>query len=77
MDRSLVEALPRDETTAAIASAVISLARKLNLAVIAEGVETEEQLAFLRESQCDEAQGFHFSGPVTALAVEELLRAEV
>ncbi|MEF0939700.1 sensor domain-containing protein [Rhizobium sp. BR 362] len=64
MDRSFVEALPRDETTVAIASAVISLARRLRLAVVAEGVETDEQLEFLRQAQCHDAQGFYFSRPV-------------
>jgi diguanylate cyclase (GGDEF)-like protein/PAS domain S-box-containing protein len=74
MDRSFVEALPRDETTVAIASAVISLARKLKLSVVAEGVETEEQLTFLRESNCDEAQGYRFSRPVAASEIERMLR---
>ncbi|WP_245472096.1 sensor domain-containing protein [Rhizobium jaguaris] len=73
MDRSFVEALPRDETTVAIASAVISLARRLRLAVVAEGVESDEQLEFLRESQCNEAQGFYFSRPVGAGEIARLL----
>ncbi|WP_246664919.1 EAL domain-containing protein [Neorhizobium sp. P12A] len=74
MDRAFVEALPRDETTVAIASAVISLARKLKLAVVAEGVETEEQLEFLRENRCDEAQGYRFSKPVAPGEIERMLR---
>jgi diguanylate cyclase (GGDEF)-like protein/PAS domain S-box-containing protein len=74
MDRSFVEALPRDETTVAIASAVISLARKLKLSVVAEGVETEEQLEFLRENRCDEAQGYRFSRPVAAANIVHMLR---
>jgi diguanylate cyclase (GGDEF)-like protein/PAS domain S-box-containing protein len=73
MDRSFVEALPRDETTVAIASAVISLARRLRLAVVAEGVETDEQLEFLRQSQCNEAQGFYFSRPVGAGEIAKIL----
>ena len=52
-------------TTRAIISAVISMARALNLRVIAEGVETEEQLAFLRREQCAEMQGFLYSQPLT------------
>ena len=75
MDRSFVEALPRDETTVAIASAVISLARRLRLAVVAEGVETDEQLEFLRQSQCNEAQGFYFSRPVGAGEIAKLLKS--
>ncbi|PZM17221.1 EAL domain-containing protein [Rhizobium tubonense] len=74
MDRSLVDALPRDDTTVAIASAVISLARKLKLSVVAEGVETDEQLEFLRESLCDEAQGYLISRPVAPDAIERLLQ---
>ncbi|MDE1992579.1 MAG: EAL domain-containing protein [Rhizobiaceae bacterium] len=75
MDRSFVEALPRDETTVAIASAVISLARRLRLAVVAEGVETDEQLEFLRESRCHDAQGFYFSRPVGAGQIATMLAA--
>jgi EAL domain-containing protein (putative c-di-GMP-specific phosphodiesterase class I) len=50
------------------------LGQKLNLRVIAEGVETEEQLAFLRANNCDEMQGFHFSRPVPAQELEALLK---
>jgi diguanylate cyclase (GGDEF)-like protein/PAS domain S-box-containing protein len=76
MDRSLVDALPRDETTVAIASAVISLAHELKLAVVAEGVETDEQFEFLRESHCDIAQGYRFSKAVAPEAIERLLLDE-
>jgi EAL domain-containing protein (putative c-di-GMP-specific phosphodiesterase class I) len=54
---------------------VISLGQKLNLRVIAEGVETDEQLAFLRENNCDEMQGYHFSRPVAAGELAALLAA--
>lgn len=54
---------------------MISLGQKLNLRVIAEGVETDDQVAFLRENNCDEMQGYHFSKPIAAQAIEELLRA--
>jgi EAL domain-containing protein (putative c-di-GMP-specific phosphodiesterase class I) len=54
---------------------VISLGKKLNLRVIAEGVETDEQLAFLRENNCDEMQGYHFSKPVAAKELETFLAA--
>ena len=63
-------ALSHDLTTAeynrTIASDVISLGQRLNLKVIAEGVETEEQMAFLRESNCDEIRGYHLSQPLEA-----------
>ena len=75
MDRSFVEALPHDPTMAAIASAVISLARGLNLSVVAEGVENAEQMAYLRHNGCDEVQGFHFSRPVAPEGIERLLAA--
>ncbi len=74
MDRSFIESLPHDATTSAIASAVIALAQKLKLGIIAEGVETAEQLQYLRNSGCDEVQGFHFSAPVNAAGIESLLR---
>jgi diguanylate cyclase (GGDEF)-like protein/PAS domain S-box-containing protein len=75
IDRSFVGALPTDENDKAIAAAVISLGQKLNMRVIAEGVETEQQLAFLRENNCDEMQGYLFSRPVPASAIEALLFA--
>jgi EAL domain-containing protein (putative c-di-GMP-specific phosphodiesterase class I) len=52
---------------------VISLGQKLNLRVIAEGVETEDQVTFLRENNCDEMQGYHFSRPIPALGIENLI----
>jgi EAL domain-containing protein (putative c-di-GMP-specific phosphodiesterase class I) len=52
------------------------LGQKLNLRVIAEGVETDDQLAFLRANNCDEMQGFHFSRPIPAREIEELLKAQ-
>ncbi len=66
IDRSFIKDLPRNENDRAVASAVISLGRQLNLRVIAEGVENEEQIEFLRQHDCDEMQGFHFSKPITA-----------
>ncbi len=73
IDRSFIQDLPEDEDDRAVASAVISLGQKLNLRVIAEGVETDEQVAFLRENHCDELQGYHFSRPVAADAIPALL----
>jgi len=76
IDRSFIQDLPDDEDDRAVVAAVISLGQKLNLRVIAEGVETEAQVAFLRENHCDELQGFHISRPVDAEAIPALLRAQ-
>ncbi len=74
IDRSFVLNLASDADDRGIAAAVISLGQKLKMRVIAEGVETEEQLAFLRDNQCDEFQGYHFSKPVSATAIENMLK---
>ncbi|HEX6099392.1 MAG TPA: PAS domain S-box protein [Thermoanaerobaculia bacterium] len=72
IDQDFVRDLTPDD--AAIITAVISMARALNLRVIAEGVETEEQLAFLRREQCGEMQGFLYSQPLSAHDFERALR---
>jgi len=64
IDRSFVQDMELDRKNEAITSAIITLGHTLSLEVIAEGVETEGQLAFLRSQACDEAQGFLFSQPV-------------
>ncbi len=77
IDRSFIDHLPHDEHDRAVASAVISMGKKLNLRVVAEGVETDDQVAFLRENDCDEMQGYHFSRPVASQELEALLKARV
>lgn len=64
VDRSFVQGLPDDPEDAAISTAVIALGRSLGLRVVAEGVETEAQRAFLRRQGCDEIQGYLLSRPV-------------
>jgi EAL domain-containing protein (putative c-di-GMP-specific phosphodiesterase class I) len=64
-----------DETT--IVTAVISMGRSLKLRVVAEGVETQEQLAFLQAHECDEAQGYYFSRPVPAGEFAKLLETGI
>jgi diguanylate cyclase (GGDEF)-like protein/PAS domain S-box-containing protein len=73
LDQSFVRDLPSDKDDAAIAMAVIAMGRSLELIVIAEGVETEEQLSFLRNHNCDQLQGFLLSRPLPAEAFQIFL----
>ncbi len=74
MDQSFVRDLTSDANDAAIADAVIGLGHGLNLNVLAEGVETEGQLNYLRGLKCDQMQGFLFSQPLPPVVFEKLLR---
>jgi diguanylate cyclase (GGDEF)-like protein/PAS domain S-box-containing protein len=74
IDKSFVDDVTTNTADAAIALSVISLAHNLNMRVIAEGVETREQVKFLTERGCDEMQGYYFSRPVNAEAFTALLR---
>lgn len=77
IDRSFIKDLPKDEDDGAIVLAIIALAQQLKLSVTAEGVETEEQLHFFKEHECQEIQGYYFSRPVEADAFAELLKEKV
>jgi EAL domain-containing protein (putative c-di-GMP-specific phosphodiesterase class I) len=74
IDRSFVKDLPASSDAAAICAAIIAMARELKLKVIAEGVETAEQLDFLRTHRCDQAQGYLISKPIGATDLERFLR---
>lgn len=69
IDKSFVDDLPDSDESVAIAKAIIGLAKTFNLAITAEGVETEAQLEFLKNVQCDEIQGYFYAKP---LSIEEL-----
>ncbi|HUO76746.1 MAG TPA: EAL domain-containing protein [Thermodesulfovibrionales bacterium] len=75
LDKSFVRSLTKDPNDDAISKAVISMAHSMNLRVVAEGVETADQLEFLRAHHCDEAQGFLFGKPMTAKEFVQLLIA--
>ncbi|MDB5762379.1 MAG: diguanylate cyclase domain protein [Herminiimonas sp.] len=76
IDQSFVRDITVDTDDAAIVALIISLAHSLRLQVIAEGVENEKQLAYLRHHGCDEMQGYYFSKPVPAAQFELLLRQD-
>jgi len=75
VDRSFIRDVAVNADDAAITTAVISMAKSLNLKVIAEGVENEAQMSFLRARQCDEIQGYYFSKPLPADECAEKVRS--
>jgi diguanylate cyclase (GGDEF)-like protein len=76
IDRTFIRDVAINPDDAAITAAIISMAKSLNLRVIAEGVETEEQMSFLREHQCDEIQGYYFCKPLAVDKVADKLRGD-
>ncbi|MBF0156375.1 MAG: EAL domain-containing protein [Magnetococcales bacterium] len=76
IDRTFVRSIQENTSDAAIVSAIIAMAHSLNQNVIVEGLETQEQLAILRELKCNEMQGFLFSAAVPAVELTEMLRMD-
>ncbi|KIX12208.1 bifunctional diguanylate cyclase/phosphodiesterase [Dethiosulfatarculus sandiegensis] len=74
IDRSFVDDIPSDPDNASIVNTIISMGRSLNLRVVAEGVETKEQLSFLKKNNCDQMQGYFFQAPIPALDLLRLLQ---
>ncbi len=75
IDRCFIRNITENANNAAITKAIIAMAKSLNLKLIAEGVETEAELSFVYQQQCDGMQGFLFSRPVPAQEFEQLLKA--
>ena len=73
IDRSFIVKCASDANAGAIVRTVIAMAHGLNMTVVAEGVETEEQLAFLQRRRCDEAQGYRFGRPMPAIELRRIL----
>ena len=74
IDKSFIRDIIITQEAANLADSIIALAQRMQLQVVAEGVETEEQMRFLRERDCDEVQGYYFSKPVPATSFAEILR---
>jgi EAL domain-containing protein (putative c-di-GMP-specific phosphodiesterase class I) len=74
IDRSFIRDVAVNSDDAAITTAIISMAKSLSLKVIAEGVENEAQMSFLRKLGCEEIQGYYFSKPLTAEEISAKLR---
>ena len=76
IDRSFITDIPHGENEAAITRAIVALGHSLRLKVLAEGIETQEQAAFLKELQCEEGQGYYYGRPMDADSLEKLLQPE-
>lgn len=76
MDKQFVDGIGQNHKDQAIANAIIQLGKSLGLSVVAEGVEYEDQIAFLKTSNCDLIQGYYYYKPLSAVAVEAMLKTQ-
>ncbi len=76
IDRQFLTGTPHDEQSNAIVDMILSMANTLNMTIVGEGIETEEQAAFLTNRDCDIGQGFLYSPPISADAFEEMLKTQ-
>lgn len=76
IDKSFIDGIPLNSDDMQITRTIISMAKSLNLKVLAEGVETKEQLEFLKEEECDYYQGYYFAKPISADEIIQLLKKE-
>ncbi|MDQ7060457.1 MAG: EAL domain-containing protein [Sulfurimonas sp.] len=74
IDREFIKDIPGDKDDIAITNAIVSLAKALDLKIIAEGPETQEHITFLKEAECDIAQGYFYSKPILAKDVKNFLK---
>jgi len=73
IDRSFIQDITKDKSDEALVTSIITISKNLGLTVVAEGVETKEQLQILKQYQCEYVQGYYFSKPIPALEFERLL----
>ncbi len=76
MDKAFIDNITKDKRVQAIAKSIIKMAHSLDILVTAEGVETQEQLEFLRQHDCDAYQGYYYSRPLPEHEIERLLQSE-
>jgi len=76
IDQSFIYDIPKDHNSMAITKSIITLAKNLNLKVLAEGVENKEQLKFLQDNDCDLMQGYYFSPPVTPDEILHIIKSK-
>jgi diguanylate cyclase (GGDEF)-like protein len=77
IDRTFLDEVPQNPASATLVETIIVMAHALGKRVVAEGIETNEQLIFLRERRCDAAQGFYLARPLATAAMTELLQARI